>query len=92
MKRQILTAFILKDLYSYRNIIEKLYSRSNSLSVYYPNKIKELFEIVVSANCISKSQQFRKYFASFFKDRNLMELFKDMGAAFKCAVDIFFGK
>ena len=39
-------SFILKDLYSYRNVIENLYSRSDSLSKYYPKKIKELFEIV----------------------------------------------
>lgn len=85
-------SFILKDLYSYRNIIENLYSRSDSLSKYYPEKIKELFEIITSANCISKSQQIRKYFFSFFKDRNIIELFKDFFAASKCALDVFFGK
>jgi len=85
-------SFILKDLYSYRNVLENLYSRSNSISKYYPKKIKELFEIITSANCISKSQQIRKYFFSFFKDRKISELFKDFFAALKCVLDIFFGK
>lgn len=85
-------SFIMQDLYSYRNIIENLHSRSNSLSIYYPNKIKEFFEIVTSANCISKSQQFRKYFFSYFKDRRISELLKDISAALKCAFDILFGK
>ena len=74
-RKKLEKSFILKDLYSYRNVIEKLYSRSDSLSVYYPKKIKELFEIVVSANCISKSKQIRGYAYSFFKDRNILELY-----------------
>ena len=85
-------SFILKDLYSYRNVIENLYSRRDSLSNYYPEKIKELFEIITSANCVSKSQQIRKYFFSYFKDRKIAELFKDVFAASKCALDVFFGK
>ena len=85
-------SFILKDLYSYRNVLENLYSRSNSISKYYPKKIKELFEIITSANCISKSQQLRKYTFSFFKDRNIFELFKDFSSGLKCVLDILFGK
>lgn len=91
-RKKLEKSFILKDLYSYRNVIEKLYSRSNSLSVYYPKKMKELFEIITNANCISKSKQFKKYFFSYFKDRNIIELFKDMCAFIKCALDVFFGK
>jgi len=91
-RKKLEKSFILKDLYSYRNVLEKLYSRSNSISKYYPKKIKELFEIITSANCISKSKQLRSYFFSFFKDRNIFELFKDFFAALKCALDVFFGK
>jgi len=91
-KKKLEKSFILKDLYSYRNVIEKLYSRSNSLSVYYPKKIKEFFEIITSANCISKSKQIREYVFSYFKDRGIFELFKDAFAFSKCALDVFFGK
>lgn len=91
-RKKLEKSFILQDLYSYRNIMERLYSRSGSLSKYYPKKMKEFFEIVTSANCISKSQQFRKYFFSFFKDRNMIELLKDVRAGLKCALDVFFGK
>ena len=91
-RKKLEKSFILKDLYSYRNVIDKLYSRSNSLSVYYPKKIRELFEIITSANCISKAQQMRAYISSFFKDRNIVELFKDFFAFIKCGLDVFFGK
>lgn len=85
-------SFIMKDLYSYRNVIENLYKRSNSLSVYYPNKIKEFFEIITSANCCSKSAQLKKFVNSFVFDRNPAELTKDLFAFSKCALNVFFGK
>ena len=91
-RKKLEKSFILKDLYSYRNILESLYSRSNSISKYYPKKIKELFEIITSANCKSKSQQFRKYFFSYFSDRNPLELLKDVFVGLRCALDVFFGK
>lgn len=91
-KNKLDKSFILKDLYSYRNVINELHSRSNSLSLYYPNKIKEFFEIITSANCISKSKQIRNFALSFFKDRSLKELFCDIKSFLKCALDVFFGK
>ncbi len=90
--KKLENSFILKDLYSYRNIIERLHSRSNSLSVYYPNKIAELFEIITDANCISKASQIRKYMFDFLKERGLREVVKDMFAFSKCGADVFFGK
>lgn len=90
--KKLENSFILKDLYSYRNILENLRSRSNSLSIYYPEKIRQLFEIITSANCISKSQQIKKYFFSFFKDRKISELFKDITTALRCVLDVLFGK
>lgn len=91
-QKYLSNSFILKDLYSYRNIVNNLHKRSNSLSVYYPNKIKELFEIITSANCISKSSQIRKFIHKLIFERNVAEIIKDMFAFLRCAVDIFFGK
>ncbi len=91
-KKYLAESFILKDLYSYRNVINNLYKRSNSLSVYYPNKIKEFFEIITSANCISKSSQIRKFVYNFIFERNISEIIKDIIAFTKCALNVFFGK
>ncbi len=85
-------SFIFKDLYTYRNVINLLHKRANSISVYYPNKIKEFFEIITGANNISKSQQYRKFLTNFIKERNILELFKDAFCALRCALDMLFGK
>ena len=90
--KKLENSFILKDLYSYRNIIENLHSRTNSLEVYYPQKMAEFFDIITSANCISKAQQLRKFIWKFFKDRSLVEIFKDFFAFLKCGLNVFFGK
>lgn len=90
--KKLENSFILKDLYSYRNVIENLHSRSNSLSVYYPDKIAELFEIITDANCVSKSAQIRKYLFGLLKERGLKEAIKDAFAFSKCGADVFFGK
>ncbi len=91
-RKKLEKSFILKDLYSYRNVVSLLSKRSESLSYYYPKKIKEFFEIITSANCVSKSSQIRNYAFSFFKDRNIFELLKDIKAFVKCGFDVFFGK
>ncbi|MBR1617959.1 hypothetical protein IJ670_07400, partial [bacterium] len=91
-KKYLENSFILKDLYSYRNIIHLLYSRRYSLSYFYPQKIKEFFEIITSANCISKASQIRKFTIDILKQRGLIEIFKDIIAFSRCAIDLFFGK
>lgn len=90
--KKLKNSFILKDLYSYRNVMEELQKRTNSISKYYPNKIKEFFEIVTSANCTSKSKQFRGFIKKFLTDRNILELLKDIFSGLKCAINVFFGK
>lgn len=91
-KQKLDKTFIMADLYSYRNIMGELRKRTNSIEIYYPKKIKEFFEIITSANCVSKSAQFRKFFFSFFKDRNIFSLLKDIKSFSKCALDVFFGR
>ena len=91
-KKELDKSFILKDLYTYRNILNRLYDRRGSLMNYYPKKMKEFFDIITSANCKSKSVQFKNYFLSFLKDRNINELIKDGYMAFRCVLDIFFGR
>ncbi len=91
-RKKLEKSFILKDLYSYRNIITRLKERSDSIENYYPQKIKELFEIITSANCISKSSQIKKYIKEFLTKRKFLELIKDMNMVFRSILDILLGK
>ncbi len=79
-RKKLNNSFILKDLKSYQDVMDNLYSRKNSLMEYYPKKASEFFSIFTGANCIAKRDEFRKFLVDFVKDRNLRELLKDIWA------------
>ena len=79
-KRKLERSFILKDLKSYKNVIENLYSRTDSLMNYYPQKAAEFFKIFSGANCKPKREEFREFIFEFIKGRRLRELFEDFCA------------
>ena len=79
-EKKLKQSFILKDLKSYQNVMENLYSRTDSLMSYYPKKAAEFFEIFSGANCVPKRDEFRKLMVNFVKDRSIRELLKDIWA------------
>lgn len=79
-KRKLKRSFILKDLKSYKNVIGNLYSRTDSLMNYYPQKAAEFFKIFSGANCKPKREEFREFVFEFIKGRRLRELFEDFCA------------
>ena len=79
-EKKLKRSFILKDLKSYKNVMENLYLRTSSLMDYYPKKAASFFKIFTGANCIPKREEFRNFIFHFIKDRSLKDLFCDMRA------------
>ena len=79
-EKKLKHSFILKDLKSYRNVMENLYFRANSFMNYYPKKASSFFKIFTGANCIPKREEFRNFIFHFIKDRSLKELLCDIKA------------
>ena len=79
-EKKLKRSFILKDLKSYKDVIENLYRRSDSLMNYYPKKAAEFFRIFTGASCKPKRDEFRKFISDFVKQRKLRELFEDFCA------------
>ncbi len=78
-KEKLQKSFVLKDLKSYRNVVETLYSRKKSILHYYPKKMAELFETVTCVDNVPKKRKFRKFIRSIFFERSITELFRDLG-------------
>ena len=76
-------SFIMKDLYTYRNLMDELGSRKNSFLNYYLVKINAFFEMFTSANGVPKRALYRKYIKHFLKDRSFGEIFKDIWCVIK---------
>lgn len=79
-EKKLERSFILKDLKSYKDVIENLCKRKDSLMNYYPKKAAEFFRIFTGASCKPKRDEFRKFIADFIGQRKLRELFKDFWA------------
>ncbi len=76
-------SFVIKDLRTYKNLMEIVEERSSDFLGYYPCKINEFFKEFTSADGIPKKQIYHRFIKSFFKDRKISELFKDVWAAIK---------
>ncbi len=83
-------SFVLKDMKSYRNVVETLYGRKNSILKYYPDKMGEFFETLHVVDNVDKKRKFRKFFKTIFFDRSIMDLFRDFRAFIKLFFEIMF--
>ncbi len=83
-------SFVLKDMKSYRNVVETLYGRKNSILKYYPDKMGEFFETLHVVDNVDKKRKFRRFFRTIFFDRSIMDLFRDFRAFIKLFFEIMF--
>ena len=76
-------SFIMKDLYTYRNLMDELSKRKDSFLNYYLIKVNAFFAMFTSANGKPKRELFRKYIKHFITDRSFTEIFKDIWCVIK---------
>ncbi len=82
-QKKLENSFILKDLKSYKNLMDIVHHRAESFLKYYPEKIAGFFEMFTSVDGIPKRQKYHHFIKSIFTDRSISELFKDAMAFFK---------
>lgn len=76
-QKKLEKSFILKDLNSYKSVMDIVHGRAKSYLCYYPNKICEFFKMFTSVDSEPKKDKYWKFIKSIFTDRSLSELFKD---------------
>lgn len=76
-QKKLENSFIIKDLKTYKNVIDIVHGRAKSYLEYYPNKIGEFFQMFTSVDSIPKRQKYHEFIKSIFKDRSISELVKD---------------
>ena len=76
-KKMLQNSFILKDLYSYRNVMDSIEHNSEAFLGYYPQKINEFFEIFTATDSIPKREKYRKFISKALKERNLIKIASD---------------
>lgn len=76
-------SFVMKDLKTYRNLMDVIHERKDSFLKYYLERINMFFEMFTSVNSVPKRTLFWNYIKSFVKSRSIKELFKDFFSVIK---------
>ena len=79
-RKKLEKSFILKDLKTYRNLMQVMSGRAEHFLGYYPKKINSFFEMFTSVDGIPKRKKYRDFIKSLFTDRNFIEIIKDFCA------------
>ncbi len=76
-------SFVMKDLRTYRNLMDEAHNRNDSFMGYYLEQVNGFFNMFTTVDSIPKRRKFRRFIFDFVRKRNIIELFKDAISAFK---------
>ncbi len=76
-------SFVMKDLKTYRNLMDEMHDRQDSFLCYYLKKINAFFEMFTSVDGVPKRDKYRGFIKDFLKERKIFELFKDFFSVIK---------
>ena len=76
-------SFVLKDMETYKDLMDVMHSRKKAFLSYYMKKINAFFEMFTSVDGVPKKENYHKFIKSIFTDRKISELFKDAWSIIK---------
>lgn len=83
-------SFIIKDLRTYQDLMSGIEGRATEFLGYYPKKINSFFKMFTDVNGVPKRECYIEFIKSFFTDRKISDLFKDIWTALKLIWSILF--
>ena len=82
-EKKLKKCFVLKDLKTYKELMDIAHSRKMAFFSYYMKKVNAFFEMFTTVNSVPKRKMFREFIKSLFTDRKITELFKDIVAVIR---------
>ena len=82
-QKELENSFIMKDLNTYRNLMDEAHQRAESFMGYYLNQVNGFFKMFTTVDSIPKREKYHKFIFDFIKKRNIIELFKDAFSGLK---------
>ncbi|MBQ8459976.1 FAD-dependent oxidoreductase [bacterium] len=82
-EKKLKKSFVMKDMYTYRDLMDVMHIRKKAFLSYYMKKINAFFEMFTSVDGVPKKEHYQKFIKSIFTDRGIVELFKDAWAIVK---------
>ena len=82
-QKKLEKSFVIKDLKTYKNVMNIVHHRAASFLGYYPQKIAEFFKMFTSVDGVPKRSKYHLFIKSIFTDRSISELFRDAASFIK---------
>lgn len=82
-EKKLKNCFVLKDLKTYKDLMDVAHSRKTAFFSYYLKKVNAFFEMFTTVNSVPKRKLFRDFIKSLFTNRKITELFKDIIAVIR---------
>ena len=76
-------SFIIKDLRTYKDLMSGISERKEEFLGYYLKKINAFFEMFTTTDSIPKREKYHQFIKSFFKERKINTIAKDVWAVIK---------
>ncbi len=76
-KKMLDESFVMKDLKTYRNVVETIEKNADSFLGFYPEKINEFMQTFTTTDSIPKKEKYRKFIMKTLKERNLVQFATD---------------
>ena len=82
-QKKLENSFVLKDLKTYKDLMDIMHVRKDSFLNYYLKKINAFFEMFTSVDSVPKRKKYWDFIKSIFTERKIGELFRDVVSVFK---------
>ena len=81
--KKLKQSFVIKDLYTYRNLMDVMHNKRKVFMDIYFKKINAFFEMFTSVNGIPKRKLYWQFICDFIKSRGICGLTSDVWAVVK---------
>lgn len=76
-QKELEKSFVMKDLYTYRDVMDVLHKRCGEFLGYYPQKINEFFDMFTAVDGVPKREKYREFIKRLFAERKIWHLTGD---------------
>lgn len=81
--KKLKKTFVMKDLYTYRNLMDVMHLKKQVFLKYYLEKINEFFKMFTCVDGSPKKENYRKFIKTLFVERKITGLFNDVWTVIK---------
>lgn len=82
-EEKLQNSFVMKDLKTYKDLMDIAHNKSESFLDYYLRTINSFFEMFTTVDSVPKREKYYNFIKKFFKERKITDLFSDAWNALK---------